>query len=100
MAVHAGEQNLLEEDIGAVASQHPDGSFASQDLYEAIQANNFPEWHFFIQTMPYADQLRCNFDPLDATKVGAPAIGCVMQKLFCSWHPAIHISMSGRPLNM
>jgi catalase len=64
-----GERSLLDSDIGQIASQHPDGSFASQDLYDAIQANNFPEWYLYLQTISYGDQLDYDFDPLDPTKV-------------------------------
>ncbi|CAK0787977.1 hypothetical protein CVIRNUC_011199 [Coccomyxa viridis] len=64
----AGEKNLLDADIPAVAGMQPDGSFASKDLYTAISNGDFPEWYMYIQTMDPARQLDYSFDPLDPTK--------------------------------
>jgi len=41
---HSGEKSLLDQDIPAVAMAHPDGNFASSNLYSAIAAGNYPEW--------------------------------------------------------
>ena len=70
-----GEASLLDDKVGEVALAQPDGSSATADLYNAIEAGNYPVWYFFMQTMDptLADSLP--FDPLDPTKVGA-ALPC------------------------
>ena len=65
----AGEKNLLDADIPAIAAKSPDGAFARQDLVDAIAGGNFPEWYLYIQTLDPADQDKYDFDPLDPTKV-------------------------------
>lgn len=42
---------------------------ASQDLYEAIERGEFPEWELTIQTMSDTDHPDLDFDPLDPTKL-------------------------------
>lgn len=64
----AGEKYLLDEEIGSVAMAHPDGSFASEDLYTAIDNGNYPEWYLYIQTIDPSAQQTLDFDPLDPTK--------------------------------
>ncbi|CAL8471049.1 g10591 [Coccomyxa elongata] len=63
-----GEKYLLDEDIGMVAMAHPDGSFATEDLFTEIEANNYPEWYMYIQTIDPSASTVLNFDPLDPTK--------------------------------
>ena len=65
----AGEASLLDDGIGATAQMQPDGSFATADLYNAIQAGNFPVWTFYMQTMDPAMAASLLFNPLDPTKV-------------------------------
>lgn len=64
----SGEQYLLDEDIGKVAMAHPDGSFATEDLFTSIEAKNNPEWYMYIQTIDPSASMSLNFDPLDPTK--------------------------------
>ena len=47
----------------------PDGSFATADLYNAIQAGKYPVWYFYMQTMDPSMAAGLPFDPLDPTKV-------------------------------
>ncbi|BDA45347.1 Catalase isozyme C [Coccomyxa sp. Obi] len=63
-----GEMYLLDQDIGKVAMAHPDGSFATEDLFTAIEANNYPEWYMYIQTIDPSASMALDFDPLDPTK--------------------------------
>ncbi|HEX2912360.1 MAG TPA: catalase [Chloroflexia bacterium] len=42
---------------------------ATQDLYDAIERGEFPEWELRVQIMPDGDHPELDFDPLDATKV-------------------------------
>jgi len=62
-----GVKSLLEDEIVQVGGSNH--SHATQDLYEAIAAGDYPEWRLFIQTMDPADQDKFPFDPLDVTKI-------------------------------
>jgi|SRR6187402_1204105 len=42
---------------------------ATQDLYDAIEAGDFPEWEMFVQLMTDDAHEELDFDPLDATKI-------------------------------
>jgi catalase len=43
--------------------------FHKQDLWEAIEAGNFPEWELGVQIIPDADEHKFDFDLLDPTKL-------------------------------
>ena len=43
--------------------------FHRQDLWEAIESGNFPEWELGVQIVPEADEHKYPFDLLDATKL-------------------------------
>lgn len=43
--------------------------FHKQDLWEAIEAGNFPEWELGVQLIPEADEHKFDFDLLDPTKL-------------------------------
>lgn len=49
-----GVKSLLEDEIIRVGGSNH--SHATQDLYDAIAAGDYPEWKLFIQTMEPADQ--------------------------------------------
>ncbi|MFT4116048.1 catalase [Bradyrhizobium sp.] len=42
---------------------------ATEDLYEAIDRGEFPEWELFAQIMSDDEHPELSFDPLDATKI-------------------------------
>lgn len=46
-----------------------DPDFHRRDLYEAIEAGNFPEWELAIQVVEEEDEHKFDFDILDATKI-------------------------------
>jgi catalase len=46
-----------------------DPDFHRRDLWEAIESGSYPEWEFGVQVIPEEDQLKYDFDPLDATKI-------------------------------
>ncbi|MFT4175795.1 MAG: catalase [Luteolibacter sp.] len=46
-----------------------DRESSQKDLYEAIEAGNFPQWDMKIQIMPEEDAENCPFNPFDLTKV-------------------------------
>jgi catalase len=60
-----GERNLTQTEADRI------GNFnhATQDLYEAIERGDFPEWEMFVQVMSDDEHSELDFDPLDATKV-------------------------------
>lgn len=62
-----GVKCLLEDEAVVVGGTNH--SHATQDLYDAIAAGDYPEWALMIQTMDVADQDKFDFDPLDVTKV-------------------------------
>lgn len=64
-----GEKYLLDDDVGKVAMDHPDGSFATEDLFTEIEAKNYPVWYMYIQTIDPSVSTNLNFDPLDPTKI-------------------------------
>lgn len=42
---------------------------ATQDLYEAIERGDYPEWEFCVQIMSDDEHPELDFDPLDPTKI-------------------------------
>jgi len=55
------------ERIQAVNFNH-----ATQDLYEAIERGDYPEWELCVQLMSDDDHPELDFDPLDPTKLWDP----------------------------
>nr|APZ88361.1 catalase [Bursaphelenchus xylophilus] len=62
-----GIKNLPVEEAGRLAGDDPD--YATRDLYNAIEAGNYPEWKFYIQVMKESEAAGCPFNPFDLTKV-------------------------------
>lgn len=46
-----------------------DRESSQKDLFENIEAGNFPKWDFKIQIMNEEDAEKCDFNPFDLTKV-------------------------------
>jgi catalase len=46
-----------------------DADYYRRDLYEAINAGDFPSWDVHVQIMPYEDAKTYRFNPFDLTKV-------------------------------
>ncbi|ACA17690.1 Catalase [Methylobacterium sp. 4-46] len=61
-----GVRNLTSAQASAI--QAKDVGHATRDLYDNIQAGNFPEWEFAVQIMPDGPNEQLSFDPLDDTK--------------------------------
>ncbi|WP_442866967.1 catalase [Acidovorax sp. GBBC 3334] len=53
----------------ALKLQSADNDFHRRDLFEAIQAGNFPEWDLAVQLFTEEEASRFPFDHLDATKL-------------------------------
>lgn len=62
-----GVKSLTEADAAAI--QAGDLGHASKDLYDAIEAGDFPEWELQVQLMSDEEHPELDFDPLDDTKV-------------------------------
>ncbi|CAI6334993.1 unnamed protein product [Periconia digitata] len=62
-----GKASLLWEEAQAIAGKNPD--FHRQDLFDSIEAGEFPEYEFEVQILDEEDQLRYGFDVLDPTKI-------------------------------
>lgn len=62
-----GVKNLTQPEADAI--QATNFNHATQDLYDAIEAGNFPEWEFQVQMMPDGEHPELDFDPLDDTKI-------------------------------
>lgn len=68
----AGEKNLTEaqaQEIQATNFNH-----ASEDLYNAIERGDYPEWELQVQIAEDHDHPDLPFDPLDATKIWPPEL--------------------------
>ncbi|MGG0642658.1 catalase [Sporosarcina gallistercoris] len=62
-----GIRNLTQDDADAVQAKNV--GHATQDLYEAIERGDYPEWELFVQIMEDDYHPELDFDPLDDTKL-------------------------------
>ena len=62
-----GVANLLQKDAETI--QGKNFNHATQDLYDAIEAGNFPQWELLVQIMKDGAHPELDFDPLDDTKL-------------------------------
>ncbi|OOF94534.1 hypothetical protein ASPCADRAFT_507490 [Aspergillus carbonarius ITEM 5010] len=62
-----GKASMVWEEAQQVSGKNAD--FMRQDLWEAIEADRYPEWELGVQIMSEEDQLRYGFDLLDPTKI-------------------------------
>lgn len=62
-----GIRNLTQ--IEAEQIQARNFNHATQDLYDAIERGDFPEWELCVQIMEDGEHPELDFDPLDATKL-------------------------------
>ncbi|MFG6502463.1 catalase [Microbacterium sp. P05] len=63
----AGVKSLTEKDAANI--QAGDLGHASKDLYESIEAGEYPQWDLYVQLMSDDEHPELDFDPLDDTKV-------------------------------
>lgn len=61
-----GKASLVQEEAQHMAGKNTD--FHRQDLWDAIDSGNFPEWELGAQIMDEEKALAFGFDLLDATK--------------------------------
>lgn len=62
-----GVHGLEWEEAQTISGVDPD--FNRKDLYEAIEAGNYPEWELGVQLVPEEDEFNFDFDLLDPTKI-------------------------------
>ncbi|XP_074640037.1 catalase-like [Tubulanus polymorphus] len=62
-----GIKNLMADKAGELAGTDPD--YATHDLYNAIECNQFPSWTLNIQVMTVEEAERFRWNPFDVTKV-------------------------------
>ncbi|HEY3499841.1 MAG TPA: catalase [Polyangiaceae bacterium] len=62
-----GTHSLVWDESSKICGADPD--FHRRDLWEAIEAGEFPEWELGLQLFSEKDAERFSFDVLDATKI-------------------------------
>jgi catalase len=62
-----GIKNLSAAEATKLAGENPD--YATQDLFDAIKAGDFPRWKMFVQIMPELEAEKYPINPFDVTKV-------------------------------
>jgi catalase len=61
------EKNLTQDEADAIQAKN--FNHASQDLYDAIERGDFPEWELNVQIIEDNEHPELDYDPLDATKI-------------------------------
>ncbi|RFU67044.1 catalase [Bacillus sp. V59.32b] len=62
-----GIKNLTQKDAEEIQAKN--FNHATQDLYEAIEKGDYPEWELLVQIMSDDEHPELDFDPLDDTKL-------------------------------
>ncbi len=62
-----GVHNFTNAEAEAMAGK--DSDFHRRDLWQNIEAGNFPSWTLHVQVMPYEDAKTYHINPFDLTKV-------------------------------
>ncbi|MES2410551.1 MAG: catalase, partial [Bacteroidota bacterium] len=62
-----GTHAVVWDEAQKISGKNSD--FHKQDLWEAIETGNFPEWELGVQLIPEADEHKFDFDLLDPTKL-------------------------------
>ena len=62
-----GTHAVVWDEAQKISGKNPD--FHREDLWEAIDTGNFPEWEMGVQVIPEADEHKYDFDLLDPTKL-------------------------------
>ena len=62
-----GTHAVVWDEAQKISGKNSD--FHKQDLWEAIDSGNFPEWELGVQIIPEADEHQFDFDLLDPTKL-------------------------------
>lgn len=62
-----GTHSVVWDEAQKISGKNSD--FHRQDLWEAIESGNFPEWELGVQLIPEADEHKFTYDLLDPTKL-------------------------------
>ena len=62
-----GIRNLTQKEANEI--QATNFNHATEDLYNAIENGNYPEWELYVQIMSDDEHPELDFDPLDDTKI-------------------------------
>lgn len=62
-----GIKNFTNDEAVKMCGENPD--HAVEDLFEAIENENYPEWNVYVQIMKPEESEEYKFDPFDVTKV-------------------------------
>lgn len=62
-----GVHSIVWDEAQTISGKDPD--FHRRDLWESIEAGNFPEWELGLQIISEVDELNYSFDLLDPTKL-------------------------------
>ncbi len=62
-----GVHSLVWDEAVKIAGQDPD--FHRRNLWDSIDMGNFPEWELGVQLLAEEDEMKYDFDILDATKL-------------------------------
>ncbi|MFD6674549.1 catalase [Rhodococcus zopfii] len=62
-----GTHSLVWDECQKIAGKDPD--FNRRDLWDAIEAGQYPEWELGVQLVAESDEFAFDFDLLDATKI-------------------------------
>ncbi len=65
--ISQGIRNLTQKEAEKIQGENT--SHATQDLYDAIEKGDFPEWELCMQMMSDDEHPELDFDPLDDTKL-------------------------------
>nr|WP_134092000.1 catalase [Olivibacter sp. XZL3] len=84
-----GIRNLTTKEAQEI--QGKNFNHATQDLYEAIEQGNYPEWELCVQIMSDDEHPELDFDPLDDTKI--------WPKDQFPWLPVGKMTLNRNPIN-
>ena len=62
-----GVHSLVRDEAVKLAGQDPD--FHRRDMFDSLEKGNFFEWELGLQIIPEEDEMKFDFDILDATKI-------------------------------
>ncbi|MBF7053939.1 catalase [Halomonas sp. KAO] len=62
-----GVECLTQEEADRLAGA--DGDYHTRDLYQAIEAGEYPSWTLYMQIMPFKEAETYRFNPFDLTKI-------------------------------
>lgn len=84
-----GIKNLTQQQASEIQAKN--FNHATQDLYEAIERGDYPQWELLVQIMEDGDHPELDFDPLDDTKLWP-------QDQF-PWLPVGKMTLNRNPVN-